>query len=310
MSRLIQGYMHSDFFYSVHSIALWNPSPTQSHDRPDLRRRNIQVGDVGYFNKDGGFDILFNVFLTEQQNIDCEFDPPPGFVQFDPPRNVSMTASENIEEDAYRRSWGGFVHDQRSKGFVQPLIICTQPCTKSRPNSDHIFHARLSPKKGPVQASLLVSPNGISKTTMPIGRLGLLKPYVNAHAEGWCKYYTSHSAGRMIPKGSLKMVTTSYNSKVWALASYFQKEDKGKSTEIYAKLHRVKPDTDVYRWERSSDPHFAAKTGPSLVDMKDERAVYENQCVALEVHSIQINKGVRAVDTMFRSFRQSMSSLF
>jgi len=169
---------------------------------------------------------------------------------------------------------------------------------------DHLYHFEANRKKGTLDASLLIIPSGTWKEQIMENRMASLKKYVNQHAEDWCKYYTSQSTGQMIPKGSLKMVTACYTSKVWELATYSNKQSV-REKQIYAKLFKDQEDRDLYRWESSHG--VAAKTGPSTMEMEDDRAVDQNQCVALEVHSIQINR--RVVDTAFRSLIRTMSSL-
>jgi len=83
------------------------------------------------------------------------------------------------------------------------------------------------------------------------------------------------------------MVTACYTSKVWELATYRNKQSV-REKRIYAKLFKDQADRDLYCWESSHG--VAAKTGPSTMEMEDDRAIDQNQCVALEVHSIQINK--------------------
>jgi len=168
---------------------------------------------------------------------------------------------------------------------------------------DHLYYFEAN-RKGSLDASLLIIPSGTWKERIMENRMASLKRYVNLHAENWCKYYTSQSTGQMIPKGSLKMVTACYTSKVWELATYSNKQSV-RERRIYAKLFKDQADRDLYRWESSHG--VAAKTGPSTMEMEGDRAVDQNQCVALEVHSIQINK--TRVDSAFRSFIRTMSRL-
>ena len=117
LSPMIQGYMRTEFFYSTHTIALWNPSPSLSFPS-NRRRRNIQLGDVGYFNKDGGFDVLFNIFLDTKGNCDLEFDLPPEFEPYVIPRGLVMKKKDYISEDQYDRSPGAFTREKNSVGYV------------------------------------------------------------------------------------------------------------------------------------------------------------------------------------------------
>ena len=169
--------------------------------------------------------------------------------------------------------------------------------------SDHLHHFEASRKRGDLTASLLILPGGTWKEQIVENRMASLRKYVNMHARSWCKFFTSRSTGQ-IPKGSLKMVTACYTSNVWALATYSNKRSV-QEKRIYAKLFKDQADRDLYRWEKSDG--VEAKTGPSKMEMENDRAVDQNQCVALEVHSIQINKS--GVDTAFRSFMRTVSNL-
>jgi len=62
----IRQYMLSEFFHKD-AIPLWWPSPPVSLSK-DRQRINISVGDIGAFNDNGGFDVFFNVFLSEEEN--------------------------------------------------------------------------------------------------------------------------------------------------------------------------------------------------------------------------------------------------
>jgi hypothetical protein len=72
---IVQAYMKSDFFVSNTAIPLWDPYPGVN---------SASVGDVGFFTRDGGFEVLFNVFLTHTENKKLGFDPPDGFEPYGP----------------------------------------------------------------------------------------------------------------------------------------------------------------------------------------------------------------------------------
>jgi len=112
-------YMRTRFFLSKFAIALWDPSPNMNLS-PQLRERNIQLGDVGYFNMEGGFDILFNIFTSTEKNIDL-FDPPPQFVPYIIPSGMQMDRRNHITARNYIPSSGPFVEEQNSDGYVGTL---------------------------------------------------------------------------------------------------------------------------------------------------------------------------------------------
>ena len=117
LAPMIQGYMRTEFFYSERTIALWNPSPSLSLPQ-NRRKRNIQLGDVGYFNKDGGFDILFNIFLDTEENLNQQFEPPPQFTPYIIPRGLVMRKLDYIPGDQHDHSPGDFGREKNTAGCV------------------------------------------------------------------------------------------------------------------------------------------------------------------------------------------------
>jgi hypothetical protein len=71
--------MSAMLFGSNRIIPLWNPSPGLETD-PQEWRYHVNIGDVGFFNDEGGFDTLFNIFLPKEQNHDHHHTPPDDFV--------------------------------------------------------------------------------------------------------------------------------------------------------------------------------------------------------------------------------------
>ncbi len=73
----IKSYMSTKLFGSSEVIPLWTPSPRKGH--PRSWQYHLHVGDAGMFNKDGGFDTLFNIFHSAEENRSRGYDPPPDF---------------------------------------------------------------------------------------------------------------------------------------------------------------------------------------------------------------------------------------
>lgn len=58
---------------AVHCVPLWNPSFGFEDGKP---ARCVQLGDVGYFDKNGTFVSIFNIYLSEDENRQEGFLPP------------------------------------------------------------------------------------------------------------------------------------------------------------------------------------------------------------------------------------------
>ncbi|KAF9475521.1 hypothetical protein BDN70DRAFT_772199, partial [Pholiota conissans] len=65
-------------FSSNSVIPLWSPSPGIELV-PEEWKHHVNVGDVGFFNDEGGFDTLFNIFLSREENISRHHSPPEDF---------------------------------------------------------------------------------------------------------------------------------------------------------------------------------------------------------------------------------------
>ncbi|CAA7271120.1 unnamed protein product [Cyclocybe aegerita] len=256
----IRAYMRSDFFGSSRSIALWTPSPGLNHD-PKITLKNIAVGDVGVFTVQGGFEVFFNIFMTEEVNKEYGYHPPPNFTP------CAMITKGNI----YKASLndpnlvrGSFV-EVPCEGY---LFSCETPCTRL-----------------PLEGSALVLPMGGWKFSLKLATMRLLiQSYLNVHAESWYRYYKSPNSGPMLPNGSLKIVHTTYKTSTWALA-VGAKDLTTQEGRLFANLSRPNQDEDIFRWKRHRD--VSVDTGPSAVEMGGGKATLINQCVAVEVDAIK-----------------------
>jgi len=55
--------------------------------------RVMKLGDVGYFDREGGFEVLFNIYKTAEENRKLGYDPPHNFAMYEPPPNSLLTRS-------------------------------------------------------------------------------------------------------------------------------------------------------------------------------------------------------------------------
>lgn len=80
--------MTSTFNFGPTLVPLWKPRPQQF---PVGMTEVGMVGDVGYFDAEGGFYSLFNIFLTENENESHGYSPPTNFKEY-----TSFKVRENI----------------------------------------------------------------------------------------------------------------------------------------------------------------------------------------------------------------------
>lgn len=81
-------------------IPLWNPSPPVTVGaEPQAWKLHAQIGDVGYFNDQGGFSTLFNVFESVEQNVKSrQYTPPEGFVPYPyPPSSLGVGPGDRAD---------------------------------------------------------------------------------------------------------------------------------------------------------------------------------------------------------------------
>ena len=95
--------MRSELFPNRNVIPLWWPSPAISLP-PKFRETNIRVGDIGAFNNEGGFEVLFNIFLSAIDNIANGFRVPDNFEPY--PAGISEVIEMSKKDCQY--CCGGF----------------------------------------------------------------------------------------------------------------------------------------------------------------------------------------------------------
>ncbi|KDR69293.1 hypothetical protein GALMADRAFT_282729 [Galerina marginata CBS 339.88] len=283
----IQAFMLSNFFESVTTIALWMPSQGLTRDRKP--RRNIGLGDVGYFDKDGGFEILFNIYLTPIENRTHNYDPPTNFVEYAPPPEEE-SKYVSIRKGDYRTVFGDFRSVDPPRNFKEETL----------------YSFKSPASKGRLQASVLALPHGVWKAVLSVKAISSMESYFTHNAPGWYSYYSSnaHKSAKVL-EGSLKLVVSCYQAKTWAAAT-FVKSPSPSLEQIYAKLLWPNRNVDVYRWERHDI--VSTRTGPSDAELEDNKAIRETQCVAIDTLAIRIKKpGMhRALSASFRSVVESI----
>ena len=73
----IEQYIRSDFLLEYPDwISMWSPSQGCKAEPVPIPRRSVGLGDVGYFDKTGRFEILFNIYLSRETKTTSPFFRP------------------------------------------------------------------------------------------------------------------------------------------------------------------------------------------------------------------------------------------
>jgi hypothetical protein len=298
--------MKSTFFLSKGAIALWSPS-LGANVFKEFKKYNVCVGDVGFFTREGGFWVLFNIFLPVQANIDLGFDPPP---ELEPYGSVACSEEisffNEIPRTSYRHCDGVFTQDLEdtlgSQRFDWPSSQCARSLMSFRTcfASYHLqFPATVKGKKLQRWGSVLDLPYGTWKDEMHPRIIPAVHAYLKQHAKTWYLYYRTQPT--TIPNGSLKVVTTSYKCRTWALATCSTES----SDEVFARLYKTSNSDLYYDWKKHDK--VDVKTGPLASETQGDEVP---QCIAIEVCSFEVSKNIRnTTANLTSSFIQSVSNL-
>ncbi|KAF8179121.1 hypothetical protein BJ912DRAFT_983048, partial [Pholiota molesta] len=275
--KYIQVYMSAMLFGSNRIIPLWNPSPGLETD-PQEWRYHVNIGDVGFFNDEGGFDTLFNIFLPKEQNHDHHYTPPDDFVHcaLNPRlalRDVALPPSKRI----MARGFAGLPNDS-------PVIDLS--------NSRHVNAAQCS--------ALYIHSGYQSATIRQYDRPGILE-YIRRHHESW-QLYVEHKFAGQLQDRPLLIIFSSYRTKTCAMAAG-TKPSVFRSWKPKVTLREfIEGDHKSYVWE-TNDNQIQTNFSPSksfrdsletyienldLDNSKEVRKELEGcHCVAVGVYGFQ-----------------------
>lgn len=65
-----------------YAITLWHPFNSNIGRNNQMQEKHCILGDVGRFNSKGGFDVMFNIFMTMEENRKMNYFPPITFTPF------------------------------------------------------------------------------------------------------------------------------------------------------------------------------------------------------------------------------------
>ncbi|KAF9059721.1 hypothetical protein BDP27DRAFT_1238206, partial [Rhodocollybia butyracea] len=181
---------------------LWHPTPNDS--LPDeYRTTGIRIGDVGYLNRNGAFNHLFNVCSSGDHPVNAA-GVPDGFQRLDvDPRNV-----DDLEQHYKPAS---FVASHPS--YVVQTIMPYQPTQQGVP---YEVGAGLSFDCRSPEGALLILPEG--GKSIDHRDVGKFLQYAKDYAKAWF-YYTNaspHQSGAQ----SLYLITGCDKTRAWGMACF------------------------------------------------------------------------------------------
>ncbi|KAK0451371.1 uncharacterized protein EV420DRAFT_1560634 [Desarmillaria tabescens] len=238
MSQRAQDIYPSSMLSKVHGYPLWLPD--MPSNLPDAYLcHGTQIDDVGYLGHEfsspgyldeyGGFEYLFNVCKSAEDPVNLNRVPP----DFEPIQSPGVLEQRGFDKDSVITSTSVVVQRSTETKYVScyystvPILTC---------NSSFQFPS--SNTRGAVLILLDGSESYNSKNP------SLLAEYAAANAHSWYKY-VNDDQGRMIPNGSLYLVTGCDKCRSWGNGCF---ADWHPTLEFYA----PEPEKPHYQWVKHS----------------------------------------------------------
>ncbi|PPQ64807.1 hypothetical protein CVT26_002639 [Gymnopilus dilepis] len=289
----IEQYIRSDFLLEYPDwISMWSPSQGCKAEPVPIPRRSVGLGDVGYFDKTGRFEILFNIYLSRETNLKHGYQPPKNFIHYSVGPCEEQWGHLNLEKSSNRRLLSGDLEISRGEhvgGHGTLVITLSSPKTKD-----------------PVRGTALILPDAMVRTTILPSAQEEMQGYFDQHAREWYKFCRAHENKKVreTKNGSLLLVTSCYKAKTWAMAT-FNKRRSSKKQEVRLSLYKSDPNADIYAWEVEGS--VLARTGPAQEEMMNGLAIDANQCVAVELCALVEKSIVRGVPASLHSIMSTIS---
>ncbi|KAF8902754.1 hypothetical protein CPB84DRAFT_1846125 [Gymnopilus junonius] len=262
----VRAYMLADVgsndWYSKDTtvIRLWNTSPNLRLDKK-LQKNHVQLGDVGYFTREGGFRTLFNIFMTKKKNRQMHYSPPTYFQPFKRELRDQYTDINRLDKEYHT-----------SEEFKR---------CREEEKGDCVYSFRSEPvRRLPTPGcAILITPEGLQKHFFNIDYQKDIRLYINHQTESWYRDLVGDNGP--LPNGSLMLVEVCYRANTWASAALVGKKYK---PGLHANLKQGERTTKIYHWDSADLIHV--DRGSSKPDMVDGIDSGEGRSVAIEVSSI------------------------
>ncbi|KAH9484552.1 hypothetical protein JR316_0004034 [Psilocybe cubensis] len=220
---------------SNHVIRLWEPFPLDIDMDKKLQERHCSLGDVGMFTSGGGFEVMFNIFLSLEENNIMNYHPPSTFKPFPLRRRVGDR--------------GFKLHDQTKYATSNFQATYSQEKGLKRPSSYFINSTSKPTAPG---GAILILPDGCTKHSLHKHLETDIANYMEDHVASWYKLeFKPSDKWRGRPNGSLMLILSCFRSHVWAGASLCPKDYLADGCKAVLR-DQVEP--DWYLWDKEKSP--------------------------------------------------------
>ena len=284
MIRPVQKEMYERHLTSIgRGCPLWIPQPNIRLPIP-YRAKGVCIGDVGTFNKFGGFDFLFNICRTRDDPINPE-ELPDNFAPIDPPLNPI----DILEFRAFNSgSW-----------LASPSIAESQtgdqtPCVYP----SFLFfillmlHYRgLIFKSSASEGAILTMPDGANHEDL--GNVTKFQDYVTAHAANWYKFVNG-PRGREAQNGDVHVVVGCDKATSWGMATFAKTSSTpGQRSDFRLKFRPLQSQHNActaYVWEHSGAADVGGRAGPEPGENEElGETPLRNQCLFMDTLTVTLS---------------------
>ncbi|KAF8119231.1 hypothetical protein EV363DRAFT_1201085 [Boletus edulis] len=173
---------------------LWSPEPSSTLPS-SYRQDGLKIGDVGYVNWDGLFNVLFNITLDPNHALHHRLGVP---LNFEP---IQL----NIDYDV----------DIKLNADPPGCVITSPGITQPPRTSQRTGHYEFTPSSS--KGAILILPDGAMSHNLlanePFRELAM------EHALNWYEIAKTRY-GESVSNGSLYLITGFYKARSWSLASF------------------------------------------------------------------------------------------
>ncbi|KAF8804956.1 hypothetical protein BYT27DRAFT_7105750, partial [Phlegmacium glaucopus] len=233
-----------------HGWPIYVPGPNKRLPKM-YRRKGMQIGDVGIFNKRGSFEFFFNICHPANHRINCQ-GVPKNFKQL----RIQPT---DIQE-----------HSE----FNGESYIASSSIKNSSIYSGLKFESSAS------EGAILAMPVGA--ISEDVRNEAIFRKYTSIHAEDWYRYI-NNIRGRDAKNGDVRLVIGYHKTSHWCIATFA--DSTAKQNPFFLEFNPL-TETNVgkmYEWKHSGTAEV--RSGPGDHEIEDlrkgdpdhERTTYQNQ---------------------------------
>ncbi|ESK89171.1 hypothetical protein Moror_5241 [Moniliophthora roreri MCA 2997] len=197
MNHTPKGVIYANLLLPLrHGHPLWLPEPTKHSLPEEYSSKGVQIGDVGVFTTDGGFEFLFNVCLPADHPINQFRGTPSNFIPI---------------------RWNGRILETPSR-FRPGELICSQDSDRRRlsvagspAGAGQAIALSFRNRRGAV----LMLPNGASR--FDCADVATFREYANMNAPDWYRFVRV-TLGREPKNVPLRLIVGFDKSDSWEMA--------------------------------------------------------------------------------------------